>query len=91
MKIIASTNDGYICEMTRREVSLLGTPSAKIGDEVDLARAYDTLDSLRGISRVNLKYLGDQIRKLQDKFDEVESSYDKTMMIDTIKNSEKAK
>jgi hypothetical protein len=91
MKIIASTNDGYICEMTRREVSLLGASSPTIGVEVDLARAYDTLDSLRSISRYNLKNLGDQIRKLQQKFDEVEMSYDKTMLLDTVKNSEKSK
>lgn len=88
MKIIANTTHGYICELTRREVSLLGTNSPSLGDEIDLARAFDTLDSLRSISRTNLRYLGDQINKLQTKYIEVEDMYNKTMLIDTVKNSE---
>lgn len=88
MKIIANTNGGYICEMSRREVSLLGVKLDSIGDEVPLDRAFDTLDSLRSISRTNLKYLGEHISKLQSKYAEVEDMYNKTMMLDTVKNSE---
>ncbi len=88
MKIIANTTHGYICELTRREVALLGTNSPSLGDEIDLARAYDTLDSLRSISRTNLRYLGDQINKLQTKYIEIEDMYNKTMLVDTVKNSE---
>lgn len=87
MKIIATTTSGYICELSRREVALLGGTS-NIGDEVDLARAFDTLDSLRSISRTNLKYLGDQISKLQSRYAEIEDAYNKTMLLDTVKNSE---
>jgi len=88
VKIIANTNGGYICEMSRREVSLLGVKLDSIGDEVPLDRAFDTLDSLRSISRTNLKYLGEHISKLQSKYAEVEDMYNKTMMLDTVKNSE---
>lgn len=88
MKIIATTNGGYICEVSRREVSLLGATSANIGDKVDLARAFDTLDSLRSISRSNLKNLGYEISKLQTKYAEIESAYTGTMLLDTIKNRE---
>ena len=91
MKIIANTTGGYICEMSRREVVLLGVNSPNLGDEVDLARAFDTLDSLRSISRVNLTYLGDQISKLQTKYTEVEDAYNKTMLLDSVKNSEGTK
>jgi hypothetical protein len=88
MKIIATTTGGYICELSRREVSLLGATSPNIGDEVDLARAFDTLDSLRSISRSNLKNLGFELKKLQEKFADVESAYTSTMLLDTVKNSE---
>jgi hypothetical protein len=88
MKIIATTTSGYICEISRREVSLLGGGS-NIGDEVPLDRAFDTLDSLRSISRTNLNYLGDQINKLQAKYKDVEEMYNKTMIFDSIKNSKK--
>jgi len=74
--------------MSRREVSLLGVKLDSIGDEVPLDRAFDTLDSLRSISRTNLKYLGEHISKLQSKYAEVEDMYNKTMMLDTVKNSE---
>jgi hypothetical protein len=87
MKIIATTTGGYICELSRREVALLGGTS-NIGDEVDLARAFDTLDALRSLSRTNLRYLGEYISKLQSKYEEVEDAYNKTMMFDTIKNSD---
>lgn len=88
MKIIATTTGGYICEMSKREVALLGVHSPNIGDEVDLVRAFDTLDSLRSISRTNLKYLGEQIYKLQEKYKDIEDIYNKTMLFDTVKNSE---
>lgn len=88
MKIIATTTGGFICELSRREVSLLGEISPAIGDEVDLVRAFDTLDNLRSISRTNLKYLGEQIYKLQEKYADVEDMYNKTMLLDTVKNSE---
>lgn len=91
MKIIANTTHGYICELASREVRLLGVSSPTIGDEVDLARAFDTLDSLRSISRTHLRYLGDQINKLQTKYTEVEEAYNSTMMLDQIKNSEEKK
>lgn len=91
MKIIATTTGGYICEISRREVALLGVKMDSIGDEVDLARAFDTLDSLRSISRTNLKYLGDQIYKLQEKYKDVEDMYNKTMLFDIVKNSEGSK
>lgn len=88
MKIIATTTSGFICEVPRREISLLGVTSPTIGDEVPLDRAFDTLDSLRGISRSNLVYLGDQISKLQKKYEEVSDTYNKTMLFDSIKTSE---
>lgn len=88
MKIIANTNGGYICEISRREVLLLGVKLESIGDEVPLDRAFDTLDSLRSISRTNLKYLGEHISKLQSKYAEAEDMYNKIMMLDTVKNSE---
>lgn len=88
MKIIANTTHGYICEISRREVALLGVKLDSIGDEVDLARAFDTLDSLRSVSRTNLKYLGEHISKLQAKYAEVEDAYNKTMLFDSMKNSE---
>lgn len=88
MKIIATTTSGYICEISRREVALLGANSTSIGDEVPLDRAFDTLDSLRSISRTNLKYLGDHISKLQTKYAEVEDMYNKIMLLDSIKNNQ---
>jgi hypothetical protein len=87
MKIIATTTHGYICEVSRREIALLGATS-NIGDEVPLDRVFDTLDSLRSISRTNLKYLGEHISKLQSKYAETEDMYNKIMMLDTVKNSE---
>jgi hypothetical protein len=87
MKIIATTTGGFLCELSRREISLLGVTSGSIGDEVPLDRAFDTLDNLRGISRSNLTYLGESIRKLQAKFNDVEDAYTKTMLLDSIKNS----
>ena len=90
MKIIATTNGGYICEVSRREITLLGATSS-IGDEIPLERAFDTLDAMRSISRTHLKYLGDHISKLQAKYSEVEEAYNKTMLFDTIKNSEGSK
>jgi hypothetical protein len=91
MKIIATTNGGYICEVSRREITLLGATSTSIGDEIPLERAFDTLDAMRSISRTHLKYLGDHISKLQAKYSEVEEAYNKTMLFDTIKNSEGSK
>ena len=91
MKIIATTTNGFICEVSRREVSLLGITSPTIGEEVPLDRAFDTLDSLRSISRSNLVYLGDQISKLQKKYEEVADIYSKTTLFDTIKTSEGTK
>jgi hypothetical protein len=88
MKIIATTNSGYICEVSHREISLLGSSNVSIGDEIGLERAYDTIANLRSISRTNLAYLGDQINKLSKKYEEVADMYDKTMMLDTVKNSE---
>lgn len=88
MKIIATTTGGYICEVSRRETSLLGLTSPNIGDNVELDRAFDTLDSLRSISRYNLKNLGEQIRGLQKKYDEIADAYCNTVILDTIKNSE---
>jgi hypothetical protein len=90
MKIIATTNGGYICEVSRREITLLGATSS-IGDEIPLERAFDTLDAMRSISRTHLRYLGDHISKLQVKYAEVEEAYNKTMLFDTIKNSEGSK
>lgn len=88
MKIIATTTGGYICEISRREVNLLGNISPNIGDEIALERAFDTLANLRSISRSNLTSLGDQINKLQKKFVEIEETYNKTTLLDTVKNNE---
>ena len=87
MKIIATTGDGYLCELSRKEVHIIfNSVSPKIGDENDLARAYDTLTSLRGLSDSQLKYLGRNIEGLIKKFREIEEEYDKLMIIDTLKH-----
>lgn len=88
MKIIANTTHGHICELSNREVRLLGVSSPGIGDEVDLAKAFDTLDGLRSLSRTNLKNLAYEISKLQTKYAELEAAYDKTMLLDNIKTTE---
>ncbi len=88
MKIIANTTNGHICELSNREIRLLGVSSPSIGDEVDLAKAFDTLDGLRSLSRTNLKNLSYEISKLQTKYAELEAAYDKTMLLDNIKTSE---
>jgi len=91
VKIIATTTSGFICEVSRREIALLGVNSPSIGVDLELERAFDTLSSLRSISRSNLMYLGDQIAKLQEKYKEVESAYNDTMLLDAIKHSEDKK
>jgi hypothetical protein len=91
MKIIATTNGGFICEVSRREVSLLGIASPTLGEEIPLDRAFDTLSSLRSISQTNLRYIGDEITKLQQKYDVVADIYSKTMLFDSIKTSEGTK
>jgi hypothetical protein len=88
MKVIATTTGGYLCELSRQEAHLLGHSSINIGDEIPLDRAFETLTNLRGISRTNLVYLGDQITKLQTKFKDVEEMYSKVMLLDSMKNNE---
>lgn len=88
MKIIASTQTGYLCELSRREISLLGNVAPKIDDTVELERAFDILDSLRGLSRANITYLGDNIKKLQERYAAIQESYDKVMLFDSIKNKQ---
>lgn len=88
MKIIANTEHGYLCEISRREVSLLGISSPSINDMVELDKAFDILESLRSLSRNNLAYLGDNIKKLQDRYDAVTQTYEKVMLLDSIKNNE---
>jgi hypothetical protein len=87
MKIIANTDHGYLCEVSRHEVNLLGMPSPKINDIVELEKAFATLESLRSLSRTNLTYLGDNIKKLQERYDSVTQIYEKVMLLDNIKNS----
>lgn len=88
MKIIANTEHGYLCEVSRREVSLLGITSPKINDMIELDKAFDVLESLRSLSRTNLAYLGDNIKKLQDRYDAVTQTYEKVMILDSIKHNE---
>ena len=88
MKIIASTQTGYLCELSTREIGLLGNTSPKINDTVELERAFDILQSLRGLSRAHMTYLGDNIKKLQDRYDAIQESYDKVMLFDSIKNKQ---
>lgn len=87
MKIIANTEHGYLCELSRRELNLIGITSPKINDMVEIDKAYDILDSLRALSRTNLTYLGDNIKKLQERYETVTDTYEKVMLLDNMKNS----
>jgi hypothetical protein len=87
MKIIANTEHGYLCELSRRELNLIGITSPKINDMVEIDKAYDILDSLRALSRTNLTYLGDNIKKLQERYETVTDTYEKLMLLDNMKNS----
>lgn len=87
MKIIANTEHGYLCELSRRELSIIGITSPKINDMVEIDKAYDILDSLRALSRTNISYLGENIKRLQEKYADITETYEKLMLLDNIKNS----
>jgi hypothetical protein len=87
MKIIANTEHGYLCELSRREVSLIGLTAPKINDVVELDKAYAILDSLRGLSKSNISYLGENIKRLQEKYADIIETYEKLMLLDNIKNN----
>jgi hypothetical protein len=87
MKIIALTTSGFLCEISGRELSLLGVHKPSIGTEVQLERAFDTLSSLKNVSTSDLKKVGYQITQLQDRFKEIEETYDKVMLLSNIRDS----
>lgn len=87
MKIIANTEHGYLCELSRRELDLIGLKTPKINDVVEIDKACDTLEALRALSRTNLTYLGESIKKLQERYNTIIDTYEKVMLLDNIKNS----
>lgn len=87
MKIIANTEHGYLCELSRREVSLIGLTAPKINDVVEIDKAHAILDSLRSLSKSNISYLGENIKRLQEKYVDITETYEKLMLLDNIKNN----
>lgn len=91
MKVIAKTDNGYICELTGSEMSKIMSPIPKLGEDVDLKKLFDTLETLRNINNYNLKYIGREISKLQDRYHELEQVYSKCVILDQIKNPDNYK
>ena len=92
MKIIANAgNNNYLVEINTSELRELDSEAEfKIGAEFEIKKAAETLRTLRGLSRYKLDHIGEQIKLLQTKFEEVEEAYDALMLLDTVKNSEKS-
>mgnify|MGYP000296991990 CR=1 FL=1 len=91
-KIIANAgNNNYLVEINTSELRELDSEAEfKIGAEFEIKKAAETLRTLRGLSRYKLDHIGEQIKLLQTKFEEVEEAYDALMLLDTVKNSEKS-
>lgn len=90
MKVIASTKNGYLCEMSSREVyKVFNDTTPSLGDESDLEKLFETLAALRSLSKSQLSYLANNIKEFQKKFETIQDAYDKLMLLDDMRKSTK--
>ena len=88
MKVIASTKNGYLCEMSSREVyKVFNDTTPSLGDESDLEKLFETLAALRNLSKSQFSYLANNIKDLQKKFETVQDAYDKLMLLDELRTA----
>lgn len=91
MKIIGSSNSGYIVEISNAEMSRMlksWENSPKYGDEIDLAAFCDILDKVRHLDSNKLQFAIKRTRDMLESFEEVQSSINALLLFDKLSKPE---
>ena len=92
MKIIATTKDGFLCELSRADVNILlegvteGTAHAtlKIGTEIPLIKGYEILYSVRNLDESRIKYAKDRAQTILSELDRIEENISALTLFDKL-------
>ena len=88
MKIIASTEKGYLVEISFGELRKIGI-TGHLGDEVDLANVLEALQKIDHIGKAHLKTLGKDIERLSEVYNDLIDSYDRAVLLRKLDDPEK--
>ena len=101
MKVMAKISDyEVLCEVSAAEIARLRGYSGvydkgwssdflQVGIEHDLARAFETLDSLRKLDGTRFKEVSRELERLNKAFEEARQAHEALMLFDTLKEAGK--
>jgi hypothetical protein len=103
MKIVATMdNNKVLCTVTADEIARLHgykttydkgwnpDRNMAIGNEIELIKAFESLDTLRSLDKDQITRVNSEIKRLQQSLTNVVEAHQKLMLLDVIKNSDKA-
>lgn len=86
MKIIGSSNSGYIVEITNTEMSRItnGGKMPLSSDHVDLTAFCDILDKVRNLDKSRIQYAKERTQMMLESFEQVQNSINALLLFEKL-------